>query len=60
MWGLVEQWLEHMWLGGAVVRTSEARWSSSWNTWGVVEQWLKHVGRGGAVVRTSEARCSSS
>ena len=52
-WGLVEQWLQHVGLGGAVVRTCGAWWSSGWNMWDVVEHWLEHVGRGGAVVRTS-------
>ena len=48
MWGAVEQWLEHMGHGGAVVRTC-----------GAMEQWLEHVGRGGAVVRTRGTRLSS-
>ena len=59
--GAVEQWLEHVGLGGgSVVGTCGAWWSSGWNMWGLVEQWLEYMWLGGAMVRTSEARWSSS
>ena len=55
----MEQWIENVGLGGAVVRTCGAWWSSGYNTWGLVEQWLDHVGRGEAVVSPCGVRWSS-